>query len=122
MPEVDQERVLPLERRGERVEQFRGDLADVTAVAADEVYVLLLADGVIRGRAVGQVRVGHQAELLEELQRAVNGGDVDTGGGLRHLEVHLVGRGVAKVVHRLEHQLALRGEAETARAEFVRQR
>ena len=122
MPEVNEERVLPLERRGERVEKVRGDLADVTAVTADEVYVLLLADGVIRGRAVGQVRVGHQAEFLEQLQRAVDGGDVDAGGGLRHLEVHLVGRGVAKAVHRLEHELTLCGEAETARAEFVRQR
>ncbi len=122
MPEVDQERVLPLKRRGERVEKVGGDLADVTAVTADEMYVLLLADGVIRGRAVGQVGMGHEAEFLEQLQGAVDRGDVDTGGGLRHLEVDLVGRGVAKAVHRLEHELTLCGEAETARAEFVRQR
>ena len=65
---------------GERLAAPAVDLLDRAADPADQVDVLVLADGVVGRRAVRQVRVGDQAELLEQLQRAVDGGDVDPGG------------------------------------------
>src|SRR5919112_6879726 len=55
-----------------------------------------------------------QAELFEQLERAVDGSDVDAGGALAHVVVHRFGRRMAQLVHRLQDQLALRGEPQTA--------
>jgi hypothetical protein len=63
---------------------------------------------------VGQVGVVDQPELFEQLERAVDGGDVDPGSPLTHVVVHLLGRGVAQLVHCFEDELALRGESQAA--------
>jgi hypothetical protein len=81
------------------------------------VDVLLAADTVIRRCTMAEVGVGDEAELLQELQRAVDGRDVDTFGGLPHLSHDLVGSGMPKPVDRLEHELSLRGQPVAARAE-----
>lgn len=119
MADVDQERLLLLQRGGERGEQVRRDVIDHTADTTYEVYVLFSGDAVIRRCAVGQVCVGHQTEFLKQLESAVNGGDVDPGRSLGHLRVNLIRRRMPQRVDRLEHQLALGGEPQTTRAELV---
>lgn len=81
--------------------------------------MLILVDGVVRGRTVRQVRVSDQAKLLQELERPVDRGDVHTGGRLRHMCVHLVRRGVPERVHSLQHELALRGEPQPTGAKLI---
>ena len=83
---------------------------DAVAIPADQVEVLVVGDRVVRRRAVAEVRVPDQAELLEDLERAVDGGDVDRRGLLAHPRQHLVGGGVAEGVDRAQDQLALRGQ------------
>ena len=60
---------------GQLVHQLGGDLGDRAAAVADQVHVLVLLLGVGR-RAVPEVRVPHQADPLQQVQRAVDGGDV----------------------------------------------
>ena len=81
--------------------------------------VLLLARRVVGRRAVRQVGMRDQPELFEQFQRAVDGGDVDAGGGLAHLAVHLLRRGVPELVDRLEHELALRGQPQATGAQHL---
>ena len=61
-----------------------------------------------------EVGVADQAEVLEQLEGAIDGGDVDARGAFPHGVVDLLGGGVAQLVHRLQDQLALRGEPQTA--------
>ena len=122
MPDVDEEGVVLLEGLGERAQQIGRDLGDVTADPADEVDVLLLPHRMVGGCPVREVGVGDEAELLEQLQRPVDRGDVHTGSRLGYRGVHLIRGGVAEGVDRLQHQLALRGEAKPAGAELIGQR
>ena len=97
------------------------DLLDPATAAADQVDVLPLGRRVVGGRAVRQVGVCDEADLFEQFQRAVDGGDVDAGGGLGDLGVHLVGRGVPEFVYGLEHELTLRRQAQATLAQYLRQ-
>ena len=76
--------------------------------------MLILTRRVIGRRPVRQVGVVDQAELLEQLEGAVDGGDVDAGDPLADRGVHLLRRGVTELVHSLEDQLALRREPQAA--------
>ena len=88
-------------------DRFRGDLGDPPALGADQVHVLGLGGQVVPGRAVPEVGVGHQAELFEQFQRAVDGGNVHAAGGLLHVGPDFLGRGVLQLGDRREDQLAL---------------
>jgi hypothetical protein len=77
---------------------------------------------VVGGCPVREVGVGDEAELLEQLQRPVDRGDVHTGSRPGYRGVHLIRGGVAEGVDRLQHQLALRGEAKPPGAELIGQR
>ena len=62
---------------------------------ADDVNVIVVGQP-IRGCSVAKVRVGEQAELLEQLQRSVDSGQVDLGyriGNLIRGGVHELGHG-----------------------------
>src|SRR5664280_2215573 len=61
--------------------------------------------------------MGDQPELLEQVQRAVNGGQTQAGGHLPDALGDRLRRGVAEVGDRLQHQLALRRQPVSARAE-----
>jgi hypothetical protein len=65
---------------------------------------------VVGRRAVAEVGVGDQVELLQELEGAVDGRDVHPAGGLLDAGADLVGRPVAHRGHGLQHELALRGQ------------
>ena len=79
--------------------------ASTTAAArvADDMDVLVLGRPV-RRCAVAEVGVADEAELLEQFEGAVDGGDVDVRNGV----ADLLGRGVAERAHGGEHLLALR--------------
>ena len=56
--------------------RVRGNLGDAAAAGADQVDVVGFRGEVVAGGAVPEVRVGDQAQLLQQFQRAVDGGDV----------------------------------------------
>ena len=60
-----------------------------------------------------------QAELLEQLEVAVDRGDVHRRGLGVHLLEDLVGRRMAETLDRTQHQLALRGEPVAPRAQLL---
>ncbi|GIF24194.1 hypothetical protein Ate02nite_69240 [Paractinoplanes tereljensis] len=64
-----------------------------------------------------QVGVIDQPELFEQLEGAIDGGDVDPGDPLTDRGVHLLGRGVTEIMHRLQDELALRREPQPALTE-----
>ena len=105
--------------REQRVEHIRFNRDHLLAIPADQVEVLVVADRVVRRRAVAEVGVPHQAELLEHLEGAVDGGDVDRRGLLADLGEHLVRRRVAERVDGVEDQLALRGQAVALLAQLL---
>lgn len=119
MPDVHREAPVPVECLGQRREQLERRLGDPAAVAADQVDVLVFADTVVGRRAVRQVRVGNQAEFLQQLQRPIDRGDIHPGRGPGHLAVHLIGRGVPQRIDRLKHQLPLGGEPEPTGAQLL---
>jgi 4-amino-4-deoxychorismate lyase len=119
MADVEAKAPLFGQTRGQRGQFRRVELLHVLAVAADEVHVPRLVDVVVGRSAVGQVGVRHQVELFEQLQRAVDGGDVHTGGLLADRVVHLLGRGMAEPAHRVEDELALRRKPQAAIAQQV---
>src|SRR5262245_5232731 len=100
MTDIDQERVLALERVGQRRQLLGGNLHHVTAAAADEVDMLLGPNRVVGGCAMGEMSVGDQPQLLQQLQGAIDGGDINASGGARHLSVYLVRSGATQGVDR----------------------
>ena len=104
------ETALALESR-RRAASTRSGSASTTLPqrVADDVDVLVLGRAVGR-RAVAEVGVPDEAELLEQLERAVDGGDVDAG----HRLADLLRRGVAELAHGGQHLLALRRDAQPA--------
>jgi hypothetical protein len=81
---------------------------------ADNVDVLVVGRTECR-RAVAEVGVPDQADLLEHFEGAVDGGDLDAG----HFVADLLRRGVSETAHRRQHLLALRRHAQAARVQLV---
>src|SRR4051794_12571051 len=77
------------------------------AVAADQVHVIVVTCDRVRRRAVTEVRVLDEPELLEELQRAVDGRDVHGRGGTTNCARDLLRRAVTELPDSLEHELSL---------------
>jgi hypothetical protein len=79
------------------VQQVRWQVEDPSAHAAPGVKVrfALVGSQVVRGRAVADVHVGDDPEVGQRLERAVDGGPVDTGRGGRDLGRDLLGARVA---------------------------
>ncbi|GID96894.1 hypothetical protein Adi01nite_63060 [Amorphoplanes digitatis] len=69
-----------------------------------------------------QVGVADQAQILEQLEGSVDGGDVDAGGAFTHGVVYLLRSRVAQLMHGLQDQLALRREAQAALPEHLGKR
>ena len=88
-----------------------------TALAAHEMDVVVVTGDGVRRCSVPEVRVLHEPELLEQLERSVDGGDVDPAGRPAYPFRDLVGSGVTERRDCFEHELALRGQAVSARAE-----
>jgi len=71
----------------------------------------------VRRRAVAEVRVPDELQLLEQLERPVHGGDVHA----RHAFADLLRGRVAELAHGREHPLALRRDPQPAGAQGRRQ-
>src|SRR3954471_1017836 len=109
--DVDDEPLLLAQPVRERSDHLWVNGDDAVTIPADQVEVLVVADRVVRRGAVGEVRVSDQAELLEDLEGAVDRRDVDGARVLLHLDEDLVRGGVAQRLDGLEHQLPLGRQA-----------
>ena len=78
---VEQEVVVPFEAGPGAVEHLAGHGQVPTADLAHEVAELVDGGALVDRRAVGEVDVADGADLLEQGQRAVDGGDVHVGDG-----------------------------------------
>jgi hypothetical protein len=111
---------LPLvQRRDQRPDGVRAHLADLPAVLADQVDVVGVAGQVVGRRAVVQVRVGDKAEVVQELEGAVDRRDVDASGGFLDACRDLLRRRVVEVGYRLKDELALRRDPVAARPQLL---
>ncbi len=108
MREIGGEAVLRPQYLIERLQRPQRHLLLAPAAAADEVAVPLDIRPVPAGNAIVQVRVGHEAELLESLEVAVHGRGVDLRMALADLSGHFLRRGVvARPCQGLENEAAL---------------
>ena len=108
------ETVFFVESGNQRRDRVGGYLGDAAAFRADQVHVLGFGGQVVAGRAVTEVGVRHQAELLEQFECPVDGGNVHAAGGLLHVSPDLLGRGVLQLGDCREDQLALGRDAVAA--------
>src|SRR2546421_3363831 len=104
---------------GERCRDRDVRLQHGAAVPADQMHVVVPVGQVVRGRAVPQMRVADQPQLLKQLQRAVDGRDVDAARGTPHLAEDVVGGGVFQGIDGFEHQLALRRQPVAALTQLL---
>src|SRR6185437_758775 len=116
---VGLEAVLAVQRGDQRADLLRADLGDPAALRADQVHVCGLGRQVVARRPMPEMGMRDQAELFEQLQRPVDGGDVHPAGGLLDVGADLLGSGVLQLGHRLQHQLALWGDPVAARPQFL---
>ena len=98
-----------------------GDLGHPPAGVAHQVHVLVLLRGV-GGRAVPEVGVADQADPLEQVERAVDRGDVHRRCRGLHVGADPLRGGVPERAHGVEHQLPLRGHPEPALVQRAAQR
>src|SRR5260370_8899674 len=117
--DVGLEPMLATERAHHAPHGFRGDFRHLSAVPADEVHMIGLGREVIGRSAVAEVGVGDQAELLEQLERAVDRGDVHTPCGPPYLGADVLRRRVFQLVDRFEHELPLRRDTVSPRPELL---
>src|SRR5258708_805627 len=108
---VGLETLLLVQRRDERLDCLWPDLAHAAAVLADEMHVIAVTGQVVRGRAVIEVVVSDQPEVVEQFQRPVDRRDVDAAGRLLDGGRDLLGSGVVELADRLQHELPLRRDA-----------
>lgn len=119
MCDVEAETVLLLQTPGQRSQFRHVELLHRLAGAAHQVDVLILAGPVIGQRTVRKVHVRDQVELLKQFQRPVDGRDIDPGRDRDDLRVHLLGRGMTHPADRLQHELPLRCQPQTALTQNV---
>jgi len=106
---------------GEAVHQFGGHFHDDPALVADQVDVLVLT-GRVGGRAVAEVGVAHEADAVEQVERAVDRRDVHRRGRALDLHADLLRRRVVEGPHSVQHELALRCHPQAALVQRVPQR
>jgi hypothetical protein len=89
---------------GQGPHQVRRRVRHAAAAVTHHMHVVVSSWAIHRG-AVAEVRVFDQADLLEQFQRAVDGGEIDVGQRVRDL----LRGGVREVVDGIEHLFALGG-------------
>lgn len=119
MPDIKLEPVVVAQTSGQGGQLRRVHLLHPFAEPADQMDVLRLVDIVVGGSTVREVHVRHQTQLCEQLERAIDGGDVDPGRVFEDRGVDLFRSGVAEPAHRIEDQLALRGQPQPTVAQEV---
>ena len=111
--QVDLESHLRAEPLGQVLGRGHRRLLDPAAVGAHQMHVRLAADGVVRRRAVVQVGMGDQTDLLQALHGPVHRRQADVGQVALHVGGQLVDGGVSQPVHGLQHRSTLSGAAQT---------
>lgn len=81
--------------------------------------VLGVVRDVIRRCAVAQVGVRNESELFEQIERAVDGGDVDAGRSFAHFGDDLIGSGMPETGDGFKDELPLRSEAVAPRPQLA---
>lgn len=109
MRTVQDEAAVVAQAVGQIVDQARLGVDDVAAGMAHDVDVVVLGRPVGR-RAVSEVGMAHQAELLEQFERPVDRRHVDISDRL----ADLFGRGVTELAHCGEHLFTLSRDSQTA--------
>jgi len=97
----------------EAVHQLGGQLGDLAAAVTHQVQVLVFLRGVGRC-AVAEMGVADEPDAVEQVECAVDRGDVDRGCRALHLHADLLRRGVVQRAHGVEHELALGGHPHPA--------
>jgi hypothetical protein len=105
----------------EGIQPFLFDSGDLATGAADQVQVWrVLSHQLVQALLIARVDHADQVQGIQQVQRAVNGGNFDTGAFLSYLGEDLLGRGrVPDLVQHQEHHFALRRQAEAALMEFI---
>ncbi len=89
-------------------ELLGGYLGELPTMVAHQVHVFMLMDGVSR-RTMPEMGVPDQVQALEQVEGAVDRGDVDRGRDALYLCADLLWGAVLQLAHRVEHQLPLGG-------------
>ena len=118
MADVGYEALLGTEPVDEPGHDGRRLVRHPTTLATDQVDVLGLRRGMVGRRTVAEVGMLDEADLLEQLQRAVHRRDVHAGRPLHDPGMHILRRRVAEVGDGFEDQLTLGGQPETTRAQL----
>jgi len=105
---IQSEPELILQPSGELGELGLGHFVDIPAVVAHQMHVLMRLGGVAR-RAVPEMGMPDEIETFEQVQRAVDRGDVDGGGIALDVRADPLWGGVHELVYGVEHELALGG-------------
>ncbi len=105
---VDREPAFVGQSSDQAVDQIVGCVDDATTSVADHVNVFIIRESKGR-RAVAEMGVPEQAELLEQLNRAIDGGRVDIGDG----GTDSFRRRVFEGAHRVQHLPALGSHSQT---------
>jgi 4-amino-4-deoxychorismate lyase len=111
---VELESAFVVQLFGQGVDELGVGVVDAAAGVADDVHVLVLGRPVRRG-PMTEVGVPDEPDLLQQLQRPVDGGDVDA----VHALADALRGGVAEGAHRGQHLLALRGQPQAAGPQLV---
>lgn len=114
MADVGLEAILGVQGPDQGRDCHRIELNDRAATAADEVDVLRIGREVIPVRPMPEMGVRDQADLFQQLEGSVNGGEIDSHCLLPDLGVDLLGSSVLERRDSLEDELALRGNPVTA--------
>ena len=110
MTHVDLESALVPEPRDDVSDELRRDRFDRVAAAADQMDVRLLGRRVVGRSAVIEMGMGDETELLEELEVAVDGRDVDRMSSGTDFDADVFRGRVTEPRDRFQDELALRGQ------------
>jgi 4-amino-4-deoxychorismate lyase len=106
---VEDESLLALQAQGQGVGQVLRSVDHAAAGVADHVHVVVVGRPERRG-AVAQMGMAHQPDLLEQLEGAIDRGEVDIG----HGRTDLLRRRMPESADGLEHLVPLRRHAQAA--------
>ena len=119
VPDIGVEAVIMVELRHQV--RRNGDLGldHTAAISADEVQVGFLIRVMVGRRAMTEVRMTDKAKLFKQLERSIDGRDVDSADCLPDLCQDLLRRRMPEGLHCLEHQLPLRRQPVASRPEHA---
>jgi hypothetical protein len=107
VPDIGVEAVITVELRHQIRRNGHLGLDHTAAISANEVQVGFLIGVMVGRRAMTKVRVTDKTKLFKQLERSIDGRDVDRADGLPNLCQNFLRRRMPEGLHGLEHQLPL---------------